>query len=219
LNSVSKQIKTHFQFIRAKKTKRLPVVLTKGEVQQVLGQLTGLAQLVGQLLYGSGLRIDETVRLRVQNIDFERRQLLVRDGKGAQDRITMLPETIDEPLKNHLHRVEDLHQADLQEGYGRVYLPNALERKFPNAEREWVWQYVFPSKRISNSWGDGIMRRHHNSPSTIQKAIRDASTSQKWGNMSRHIPFGIVLPPISLKRATIFALFKSCWGIKTSKQP
>jgi integron integrase len=174
-------LETNFQFIRAKKTKRLPVVLTKGEVQQVLGQLTGLAQLVGQLLYGSGLRIDETVRLRVQNIDFERRQLLVRDGKWAQDRITMLPETIVEPLKNHLHRVEDLHQADLQEGYGRVYLPNALERKYPNAEREWIWQYVFPSKRISNSWGDGIMRRHHISPSTIQKAIRDASKIAKVG--------------------------------------
>lgn len=174
-------LETNFQFIGAKKPKRLPVVLSKKEVQQVLNRLTGTVQLIGQLLYGSGLRIDEAVRLRVQNVDFDQRQLLVRDGKGAQDRITMLPESVVEPLRKHILWVNDLHQVDSQKGYGCVYLPNALARKYPNAEREWIWQYIFPSKRISKNWDDGIMRRHHISPSTIQKAIRDASKIAKIG--------------------------------------
>ena len=175
---------TSFQFIGAKKPKRLPVVLTKGEVQQVLSRLAGEYHIIAQLLYGSGLRVAEVVRLRVQSIDFEQRQILVRDGKGAQDRITMLPEIVVARLKQHLATVEDLHQDDLRNGYGRVFLPNALARKYPNAEREWIWQYVFPSKRISASWVDGIMRRHHISPSTVQKAVRRASSTAK---INKHV--------------------------------
>ena len=175
---------TSFQFIGAKKTKHLPVVLTKGEVQQVLSRLAGEYHIIAQLLYGSGLRVAEVVRLRVQSIDFEQRQILVRDGKGAQDRITMLPEIVVARLKQHLATVEDLHQDDLRNGYGRVFLPNALARKYPNAEREWIWQYVFPSKRISASWVDGIMRRHHISPSTVQKAVRRASSTAK---INKHV--------------------------------
>lgn len=175
---------TSFQFIGAKKPKRLPVVLTKGEVQQVLSRLAGEYHIIAQLLYGSGLRVAEVVRLRVQSIDFEQRQILVRDGKGAQDRITMLPEIVVARLKQHLATVEDLHQDDLRNGYGRVFLPNALARKYPNAEREWIWQYVFPSKRISASWDDGIMRRHHISPSTVQKAVRRASSTAK---INKHV--------------------------------
>ena len=175
---------TSFQFIGAKKPKRLPVVLTKGEVQQVLSRLVGEYHIIAQLLYGSGLRVAEVVRLRVQSIDFEQRQILVRDGKGAQDRITMLPEIVVARLKQHLATVEDLHQDDLRNGYGRVFLPNALARKYPNAEREWIWQYVFPSKRISASWDDGIMRRHHISPSTVQKAVRRASSTAK---INKHV--------------------------------
>lgn len=175
---------TSFQFIGAKKPKRLPVVLTKGEVQQVLSRLVGEYHIIAQLLYGSGLRVAEVVRLRVQSIDFEQRQILVRDGKGAQDRITMLPEIVVARLKQHLATVEDLHQDDLRNGYGRVFLPNALARKYPNAEREWIWQYVFPSKRISASWVDGIMRRHHISPSTVQKAVRRASSTAK---INKHV--------------------------------
>ena len=175
---------TSFQFIGAKKPKRLPVVLTKGEVQRVLSRLAGEYHIIAQLLYGSGLRVAEVVRLRVQSIDFEQRQILVRDGKGAQDRITMLPEIVVARLKQHLATVEDLHQDDLRNGYGRVFLPNALARKYPDAEREWIWQYVFPSKRISASWDDGIMRRHHISPSTVQKAVRRASSTAK---INKHV--------------------------------
>ena len=133
-------------------------------------------KLIGQLLYGSGLRIDEAVRLRAQNVDFEQRQLLVRDGKGAQDRVTMLPESVVEPLRKHF-----LWVKDLLKGYGCVYLPNSLARKYPNAEREWIWQYIFPSQRSSKNWDDGMIRRHHISPSTVQKAIRDTSTIAKVG--------------------------------------
>ena len=175
---------TSFQFIGAKKPKRLPVVLTKGEVQRVLSRLAGEYHIIAQLLYGSGLRVAEVVRLRVQSIDFEQRQILVRDGKGAQDRITMLPEIVVARLKQHLATVEDLHQDDLRNGYGRVFLPNALARKYPNAGREWIWQYVFPSKRISASWDDGIMRRHHISPSTVQNAVRRASSTAK---INKHV--------------------------------
>ena len=174
-------LETNFQFIGAKKPKRLPVVLTKSEVQQILQRLSGVPLLIAQLLYGSGLRIDEAIRLRIQNIDFEHGQILVRDGKGAQDRLTMFPKLMEESLREHLVRVKDLHQSDLQKGYGRVYLPNALSRKYPNAEREWIWQYLFPSSRISASWDDGIMRRHHISASTIQKAVRNAARNAQIG--------------------------------------
>lgn len=177
-------LETDFQFIGAKKPKRLPIVLSKKEVHKVLNRMTGTTKIIAQLLYGSGLRISEVVRLRVQNIDFEQRQILVRDGKGAQDRITMLPESVVEPLKTHLLSVQDLHQHDLQKGYGRVYLPNALSRKYPNAEREWIWQVIFPSKIIAENRNDGIMRRHHISPSTVQKAIHDAAAVTK---MVKHV--------------------------------
>jgi integron integrase len=177
-------LETDFQFVGAKKPKRLPVVLSKKEVQQVLDRLTGTTKIIGQLLYGSGLRISEVVRLRVQNIAFEQRQILIRDGKGAKDRITMLPESVIEPMKAHLLSVQDLHQKDLQKGYGCVYLPNALARKYPNAECEWIWQYIFPSKIIVENRNDGIIRRHHISPSTVQKAIHDAA---KVAKMEKHI--------------------------------
>jgi integron integrase len=177
-------LETDFQFIGAKKPKRLPIVLSKKEVQKVLNRMTGTTKIIGQLLYGSGLRISEVVRLRVKNIDFEQRQILVRDGKGAQDRITMLPESVVEPLKTHLLSVKDLHQVVLQKGHGRVYLPNALARKYPNAEREWIWQYIFPSKMITENWEGGMMRRHHISPSTVQKAIHDAAAVTK---MVKHV--------------------------------
>ena len=122
---------TSFQFIGAKKPKRLPVVLSKGEVQRVLSRLAGEYHIIAQLLYGSGLRVAEVVRLRVQSIDFEQRQILVRDDKGAQDRITMLPEIVVARLKQHLVTVKDLHQDDLRNDYGRVFLPGALACKYP----------------------------------------------------------------------------------------
>lgn len=130
---------------RAKAPKRLPVVLTRDEVQAVLSRLEGTHWLIVSLLYGSGLRIMEGVRLRVKDVDLSRREILVRDGKGFKDRVTMLPESLVNPLKAHLQRVKGLHDQDLAAGIGNVYLPYALEKKYPNAMRDWAWQYVFPS--------------------------------------------------------------------------
>lgn len=161
--------------LRAKKPERLPVVLTKDETQQVIRQLSGDYQLMAKLLYGSGLRLMECVRLRVKDLDFEYRQITVRDGKGQKDRVTMLPAQLSEPLKIHLLRVKQIHQADLEKGYGEVYLPFALERKYPNANKEWAWQYVFPSDRLSKDpRSPELIRRHHIDESNLQKAVRSA---------------------------------------------
>jgi integron integrase len=176
---LQKPVETGFQYIGAKRPKRLPVVLTKSEVQQILVRLSGDTKLVVQLLYGSGLRLNEAVRLRVKDIDFEQSQIIVRDGKGAQDRISMLPERVLEPLKTHLVNVEDIYQQDLRNGFGRVGLPYALSRKYPNADREWIWQFVFPSKILSKGKSDGIVRRYHISPATVQKAVCKAATAAK----------------------------------------
>ena len=163
------------QPIRAKKPKRLPTVLTPAEVQRVLAQLTGDHLLRARLLYGSGLRLMECLRLRVKDIDFELRQITVRDGKGANDRVTMLPQLVVPFLEDHLVHVRALHEQDLAHGYGCVYLPDALERKYPNACTEWGWQYVFPSNRIAKDPRSGVLRRHHIHESSLQKAIRKAA--------------------------------------------
>lgn len=176
---LQKPVKTGFQYVGAKRPKRLPVVLTRSEIQQILVRLSREPKLVVQLLYGSGLRLNEAVRLRVKDVDFEQRQIIIRDGKGAQDRISMLPERLMEPLKTHLINVEDLYQQDLRNGLGRVELPYALSRKYPHADREWIWQFVFPSKVISKGKQDGIVRRYHISPATIQKSVRKAALAAK----------------------------------------
>jgi len=159
---------------RAKKPMRLPAVLTRDEVKRLLAQLEGTHWLMASLLYGGGLRLMECVRLRVKDVDFHYRQLLIRDAKGQKDRVTMLPDSLIEPLRTHLARVRQLHQQDLGEGYGRVYLPYALDRKYPNAGREWGWQYVFPSIRRSADPRSGIERRHHISEDALQRAIKSA---------------------------------------------
>jgi integron integrase len=161
--------------LRAKKPKRLPTVLTKEEVHRLLGHLSGDYLLMAKLLYGSGLRLMECLRLRVKDIDFSQRQIIVRDGKGQKDRVTMLPESLIAPLQAHLQSVERLHQEDLARGFGSVYLPYALERKYPNADREWIWQYVFPSQRLSVDPRSGVVRRHHLDESGLQKAVRAAA--------------------------------------------
>ncbi len=161
--------------LRAKKPKRLPTVLTREEVRRVLGYMSGVHQLMARLLYGAGLRLMECVRLRVKDIDFDRHLILVRDGKGEKDRITMLPEAVVPSLRDHLTRVHLIHQNDLAQGYGRVYLPYALERKYPNASTEWGWQYVFPSERLSVDPRSGLTRRHHIDESSLQKAVRRAA--------------------------------------------
>ena len=161
--------------VAAKQPLHLPTVLTVSEVQAVLGRLSGVTGLVAQLLYGSGLRLMEACRLRVQDVDFGMHQLLVRNGKGAKDRVTMLPQTIIEPLKQHLQRVKMMHDDDLRDGNGEVYLPFALDRKYPNAPREWGWQYVFPADRSSQDPRSGAIRRHHLGEQTVQRAVRQAA--------------------------------------------
>jgi integron integrase len=160
--------------VRAKKPARLPVVLTRGEVRLVLSNLSGTPSLVARLLYGSGLRLLEALRLRVKDLDFEERALLVRAGKGAKDRVTMLPDQLIGPLREHLRGVRTVHRRDLAAGFGTVYLPYALERKYPNAAAAWGWQWVFPASRLSTDPRSGMVRRHHLSDSQVQRAVRGA---------------------------------------------
>jgi integron integrase len=158
----------------AKKSARLPVLLTPVEVRAVLARLEGRDWLMASLLYGAGLRLTECVRLRVQDVDFGYRQILVRDGKGQKDRVTMLPQSVSEPLKLHLDRVRTLHEEDLREGFGEVYLPFALSRKYPNAGRESSWQYVFPASKRSLDPLSGKERRHHTDEQNLQRAVKGA---------------------------------------------
>jgi len=161
--------------VRARRPKRLPVVLTVGEVQKLLSCLRGGSWIIGVILYGSGLRLLECLRLRVKDVDFSRNEILVREGKGAKDRVTMLPIAVKEALVAHLERVEHLHEKDVARGCGRVLLPDALARKYPNADTEWGWQWVFPAAKISRDPRGGELRRHHLHESVVQKAIRNAS--------------------------------------------
>jgi integron integrase len=159
---------------RAHKKGTLPVVLTKDEVQRVIMATTGVYQLIAKLLYGSGLRLIEGLRLRVQDIDFSLHEVSVRDGKGEKDRITLLPEAIHTVIRDHLERVRMLHEQDLVAGYGRVYLPHALARKYPNANREWRRQYVFPAHRLSQDPRSGATQRHHIHEKAVQRAVHMA---------------------------------------------
>ena len=161
--------------IRARKPKRLPVVLTPDEVRTIMAHLEGVYLLIAMLLYGGGLRQIECLRLRVKDLDFSRHEITVREGKGDKDRVTTLPASIDQLLIEHLEMVRALHREDLQAGYGRVEMPAALARKYPNADREWIWQYVFPSTNISTDPRSGIRRRHHLHDSTFSRALREAT--------------------------------------------
>ena len=148
------------------------MVFSKGEVKEILSQLTGTYWIMANLLYGAGLRLNECLRLRIKDIDFQKNQITVRSAKGDRDRVTMLPEIVQKPLVNHLNKVKKLHETDLRNGFGLVYLPYALERKYPNADREWGWQWVFPASNISTDPRSGIRRRHHLHESVLQKAVR-----------------------------------------------
>ncbi len=159
---------------QAKAPKRLPVVLTREEVQAVLARLEGTHWLIASLLYGSGLRIMEGLRLRVKDVELTRREILVRDGKGFKDRVTMLPTALLVPLKTHLQRVKLLHEQDLAAGYGAVHLPYALDKKYPNAGREWAWQYIFPSANLSVDPRSDETRRHHLQDQAVQRAVKQA---------------------------------------------
>lgn len=153
---------------QAKVPQRLPVVFSKEEVQAILRQLNGTHHLIVSLLYGTGMRILEALRLRVKDIDFARKEILIRDGKGYKDRVMMLPVSLVLPLKKHLEKVKVLHDEDLAKGYGAVYMPQALGKKYPNAARDWAWQYVFPSAKLSVDPRSGETRRHHVLDQAIQ---------------------------------------------------
>ena len=160
--------------VHAKRPRRLPVVLTPAEVSGLLSRLEGTPWLVACLLYGSGLRLIEAVRLRVMDLEFDRRAILVRNGKGGKDRVVTLADELVQPLHRHLQNVKTTHERDLEAGFGCVHLPHALARKYPNACREWGWQYVFPASRRGVDPRSGIERRHHIDASVIQKAVKTA---------------------------------------------
>jgi integron integrase len=195
--------------LRARRPRRLPTVLTQEETRRLLGQLSGMYGLMARLLYGSGLRLMECLRLRVKDLEFERRAIVVRDGKGEQDRVTILPDSLIPMLEEHLMRVKRLHEEDLARGNGAVYLPDALERKYPNANREWGWQYVFPSGRLSVDPHSGAVRRHHLDESGLQKAVRQAARRA-----------GIVKPvgPHTLRHCFATHLLENHYDIRTVQE-
>jgi integron integrase len=175
-NQVLKQPLDNFEnFKRAKRSRRLPVVLTRDEMRALIGAIGGIQSLMARLMYGTGMRLMECMRLRIKDIDFKYAQIVVRDAKGSKDRVVPLPEALVEPLRDHLEHVRKLHSDDLASGYGSVYLPNALARKFPSAENAWIWQYAFPSSRLSVDPRSGKTRRHHVHENSLQKAIHHAA--------------------------------------------
>jgi integron integrase len=195
--------------VRAKRPVRLPVVLNDIEIQRLLARLEGTKWLIASFLYGSGLRLQESLMLRVKDIDFAYRQVLVRDGKGRKDRVTMLPESVVQPLQVHLGRVRALHRTDCEAGYGEVWLPHALARKYPRAGREWGWQFVFPSANRSADPETGVIRRHHIFPDTIHRAIKRAAQAA-----------GIVKPVSShtLRHSFATHLLQSGYDIRTVQE-
>src|SRR6266496_2671862 len=162
---------------RVTRPAKLPVVFTPAEARAVLAHLKGDYRLMAQLLYGSGLRLMECLRLRVKDIDFGYNRITVRDGKGLRERVALLPQRLQRPLRAHLDRVKEVHRQDLVRGGGKVYLPFALKRKYPNAERAWIWQYVFPAKKPSLDPHSGEIRRHHVSEKNLQNAVKLAIRS------------------------------------------
>ncbi len=161
--------------VRAKKPRHLPVVFTPEEVRHILARLSGVPLMAASLLYGAGLRLSETLRLRVKDVDFQTNQITVREGKGEKERLTMLPQAVKDALIAHLERVNQLHEDDLRNGFGEVYLPYALERKYKNAARQWIWQYIFPAARISTDPRcSGKRRRHHLSDDALQRPVKQA---------------------------------------------
>ncbi len=172
------------EFARAKRPKRLPVVLTRADISSLFQQMSGRDKLMAALLYGTGMRLMECIRLRVQDVDFEYQQIIVRNGKGRKDRVVPLPKRLSDPLRQHLNRVNITHNEDLKRGFGEVFLPHALSRKYPNAATEWRWQYVFPSSRLSVDPRSGNVRRHHIHENGLQKAIKKASRA---AGINKHV--------------------------------
>jgi integron integrase len=195
--------------IRPTKPKRVPTVLSKTEAQTVIRQMTGVYRLMAQLMYGSGLRLMEVLRLRVKDLDFENRQIVVRDGKGENDRVTMLPESLIESLRLQLRQVEAQHQVDLRDGFGTVYLPYALERKYPSANREFAWQYAFPAADLSLDPDSGVKQRHHINESSLQKAVRAAA---KISRINKHVS------PHTFRHSFATHLLQNSYDIRTVQE-
>jgi integron integrase len=195
--------------LRPQKTKTVPVVLSREEVRRLIACTSGTYQLVAQVLYGSGLRIMEALRLRVKDIDFDNRQIIVRDGKGGGDRTTILPETLIKPLQLHLQQVKLTHEKDLAQGNGSVYLPYALERKYPNAHKEWIWQYVFPASGCYTEPETGITRRHHLHETAVQKAVKEAARRAK---IDKHVT------PHTLRHSFATHLLQNNYDIRTIQE-
>ncbi len=172
---LEKEVGSIAQVVRARKGRRLPVVLTYEKVLQLIDGLQGVYQLMAQIIYGGGLRLNECVRLRVKDIEFEKNTLMIRGAKGDKDRQTLLPESIQPVLQKHLQQVRKLYEKDRETNVGGVFLPGALARKYPNADKEWIWYWVFPSARLSVDPRANVVRRHHMSSSNLQKAIKKAS--------------------------------------------
>lgn len=171
-------------FIRPKKGKRVPNVLSAREVRVVISSMTGPHKLMAQIMYGSGLRLMECLRLRVKDIDFENHRILVYDGKGGDDRVTMLPDSVLAPLREHLARTKAIHQNDLTAGFGSVQMPFALDKKYPAAHKQWIWQFVFPAPTLFTDPQTGITRRHHIHETALQKAVRAAA---KIANIEKRV--------------------------------
>lgn len=165
----------HVEPMRAKKSVHVPSVLSQVEVKKVLGRLNGVYYIIGRLLYGSGMRLMECMRLRVKDVNFDLRTVTVRDTKSDRDRVTVLPASVVEPLRAHLKRVQLQHEEDVRVGRGSVEMPGALARKYPNGEFEWGWQYVFPASKFSADPRSGVIRRHHLYETSVQKAVRRAA--------------------------------------------
>jgi integron integrase len=200
---------TELAQFRPQRSRTVPTVLSKNEVKRLLAELTGTSRLIAQVMYGGGLRVMETLRLRVKDIDFDHHQIVVRDGKGENDRFTILPDSLIAPLRLHLDHIKIIHQKDLLDGFGSVYLPMALEQKYAQANKDWIWQYVFPGNDLAKDKRTGITRRHHVHETVIQKAIREAARRAK---IDKHVT------PHTLRHSFATHLLQGGYDIRTIQE-